>query len=113
MKRPRTIAAILLLSIAFVCFISAPVLSGGGDPWDVDGDAPDDGSGSDDGDGGVDPFTDEETDQIDDGYNPDWLSGLAFGWTYQFITYVLGDEDTSSDSMRVVEEESGGHVAAQ
>ncbi len=111
MKRPRTIAAILLLSIAFVCFISAPVLSGGGDPWDVDGDAPDDGSGSDD--GGDDPFTDEESDQIDGGYNPDWLSGLVFGWTYQFITYVIGDEDTSSDSMREVEEVSSGSAAAR
>ena len=111
MKKPRTIAAILLLSIAFVCFISAPVLSGGGDPWDVDGDAPDDGSGSDDGD--LDPFTDEGVDQIDDDFGPDWLSGLAFEWTYQFITYVLGDDDKSSDSMRVVVEDSSGNVAAQ
>ena len=114
MTSPRTIAAILLLSIAFVCFISAPVLSGGGDPWDVDGDAPDDGSGSDDGaDGDVDPFTDEGEDQADGGFGPDWLSGLAFGWTYQFITYVTGDEDKSSDSMREVVEESGGDVVAQ
>ena len=49
----------------------------------------------------------------DDGYGFDWLSGLAFGWTYQIITYVLGDDDMSSDSMRVVVEESSGNVAAQ
>ena len=107
MKGPRTIAAVLLLLIACVCFISTPVLSGG-DPWDVDGDGPSDGS-----DGDIDPLTDEEVDQIDVGYGPDWLSGLAFGWAYQIITYVLGDDDMSSDSMRVVVEESSGNVAAQ
>ncbi len=111
MKGPRTIAAILLLLIALVCFISTPVLAGDGDPWDVDGDTPSDGFGGDD--GGLDPIPDEETDQIDGGFGPDWLSGLAFGWTYQFITYVIGDDNISSDSMRVVVEESSGNVAAQ
>ncbi len=111
MKSPRTIAAILLLSIAFVCFISAPVLSGGGDPWDVDGDDSNDGYGGDDDD--LDPIPVEEVDQIDGGFGPDWLSSLAVEWTYQFITYVLGDDDEFSDSMRVVVEESSGNVAAQ
>lgn len=111
MKGPRLIAAILLLSIALVCFISTPVFSGG-DPWDVDGDSGG-GSGSDSDStvvpDGIDPF-DEGTDQIGGGYSLDWLSGLAFQWTSQVITYVLGNDAWSPDPKRVVVDKSSGNV---
>lgn len=44
MTGQRPIAAVLLLSLALICFISAPALSIE-DPWDVDGDNNDGGMG--------------------------------------------------------------------
>ena len=114
MKGSRLIAAIMLLSLALVCFISAPVFSGD-DPWDVDGDGGG-GSGS-DGDSILPPPGDtlvfEGTHSIGDDLGPDWLSGLAFQLSYEIITYFFGDVNDSSDQKRAVVEESSGNVTAQ
>ncbi|MDH3891390.1 MAG: hypothetical protein OEV49_09930 [candidate division Zixibacteria bacterium] len=116
MKGSRLIAAIMLLSLALVCFISAPVLSVE-DPWDVDDTGGgDDGNGS-DGDSIVPPPGDslnfEGTTSIGDGFGPDWLSGFAFQLSYEIVTYIFGGENETSDEKRVVVEESSGNVTAQ
>jgi hypothetical protein len=65
----KRLLAIVLVTFLIVCFISAPVLCGGGDedPWDVDGVS---GSGSGGvGSDGVDPDSVDVTDE--DGINLD------------------------------------------
>ena len=114
MKGSRLIAVILLLSLALVCFISAPVFSGD-DPWDVDNDGGG-GSGS-DGDSVVPPPGDsqlfEGTTSIGDDFGPDWLSGLAFQLSYDIITYLIGGDNEASEKKRAVVDESSGNVTAQ
>jgi hypothetical protein len=113
MKGPKLLAAIMLLSLALVCFISAPVFSGD-DPWDVDGDAGG-GSGS-DGDTIApvpDSLTFEETHSIGDDFGPDWLSGLAFQFSHEIIKYFFGGDNETPSKKRVVVEESSGNVTAQ
>ena len=114
MKSSRLIAAIMLLSFALMCFISAPVFSGD-DPWDVDGNG-DGGSGS-DSDSILPPPGDtlvfENTHSGGGGFGPDWLSGLAFQLSYEIITYFFGGDNETSDLRRAVVEESSGNVTAQ
>jgi hypothetical protein len=114
MKGSRLIVAILLLSLALVCFISAPVFSGD-DPWDVDGDS-NNGAGK-NGDitppPPVDPFVVVGTTSIGEVYDYDWLSGLVFHISYEVITYILGDDNKSSEGTRVEIAESCGNVTAQ
>ena len=114
MKGSRLIVAILLLSLALVCFISAPVFSGD-DPWDVDGDS-DNGSGSNDdiiSPPPVDSLIVVGTTSIGEDNDYDWLSGLVFQISYEIITYIFGDNDKTSDGARVEIDESCGNVTAQ
>ncbi len=112
MKGTRLIAAILLLSLALVCFISAPVFSGD-DPWDVDGSSGN-GSGN-DGDIIIPPpgdsITLDGTRTDGNGFGSDWLTGITYRISYQIITYFLGLEEKSG-KVRVVVEESSGNVTA-
>jgi hypothetical protein len=118
MKGSRLIAAIVLLSIGLVCFISTPVFPE--DPWDVnyntDLDPDAEGGGNDGIDpppGDFDPDTDEGTDWVDNGFGPYWLTGLASGVSYEIISLILGASDQSTDPKRVVVEESSGNATAQ
>lgn len=115
MKGSRLLAAIMLLSLALVCFISAPVFSGD-DPWDVDGDNSGGGGGS-DGDTIAPPpgdsLTFEETTAIGGDFGPDWLSGLAFQFSHEIIKYFFGGNNDASGKKREVVEESSGNVTAQ
>lgn len=114
MKGSRLLAAIILLSLALVCFISAPVFSGD-DPWDVDGDQGG-GLGS-DGDTIAPPpgdsLTYEGTTTIGGDFGPDWLSGLAFQFSHEIIKYFFGGDNDASNQKRDVVEESSGNVTAQ
>lgn len=114
MKGLRLLAAIMLLTLALVSFISAPVFSGD-DPWDVDGDQGG-GSGS-DGDSILPPPGDSlffgGTYTIGDDFGPDWLSGFAFQVSYEIITYFFGVDDETSGKKRAAVEESSGNVTAQ
>jgi len=120
MKGSRLIATVVLFLVALVCFTSTPVFSL--DPWDADSRPSNEnpGGGGTNGDGpgnpplgDNDPDTSGAMDQVGGGFGPNWLTGLVFEWTYDFVTYLMGADDESSKSKREVVEESGGNASAQ
>lgn len=114
MRRSRLSVALVLLSLAFVCFISAPVLSVE-DPWDVDGG----GQGDTSGDSGASPDTTGVSDDPifrnsdDGGFNPGWLGQLYIDLSYQVTLYFVKGSGSSPLTVQVSAREAGGDDAAK
>ncbi len=115
MKGSRLFAAIMLLSLIFVCFISAPVFSVE-DPWDVDGD----GGGS--GGEGSNPDTTvvQDNDSLlmitggeESNWLPDWFTNWMNYLSYQVIRHVASYYDALSGSAKDKTESSAGQSAAR
>lgn len=83
MKGTKLMTAMLLLSVAFVCFISAPVMSVE-DPWDVDGGS--DGGGGGFGGAGDDQDTIVDPDGILQRTNPGGEPDGGGDWLWYFGT---------------------------
>ncbi|MEA3296349.1 MAG: hypothetical protein U9R56_00610 [candidate division Zixibacteria bacterium] len=99
MKNSTLIAAVMLLSLVFVCFISAPVFSAE-DPWDVD-------NGNDN--SGSTPESDSTVIDEDvmfyvndgDDSSSGWFTEFVFKLSYVIATYCV-DEDNQQSSTSVV-----------
>ena len=101
MKRLR-LAAVCVLLLALVCFLSIPVVAEL--PWDSDNDGGGSGGGGNDGDGtnidttvydGVDnPLTTSGGEDF-----PSWLVNLMSRYTYPLVFYQLLGPGTSTDNM--------------
>ena len=110
MRGSRLFAAIMLLSLIFVCFISAPVFSVE-DPWDVDGD----GSGSGGEGDNPDTITPGDGDSlltITGGEESNWPSDWFMDWmgciSYQVIRRIASYYSAPSGSTEDKAESSAG-----
>ena len=115
MRGSKLFIAIMLLSLIFVCFISAPVFSVE-DPWDVDGN--DGGAG---GEGANSDTTVTEggdslltiTGSEESNWLPDWFTDWMSCISYQMIRHVASYYDALSGSTKDKTESSAGQSAAR
>ena len=112
MRDKTLLVAVMLLSLAFVCFVSAPVTLAE-DPWDVDGN----GGGSDhsndedpppDSNSIFEPF---EHIAPDPGDNPDWLDILLWQLTHGFAISLTGTTGGANAHAAAAGTAGGGSAA--
>ena len=111
MKGSRNIAALMLLSLALICFISAPALSIE-DPWDVDGD--------DNNQGGMGSFGDQWLPDTSEIVLEDVLpfhggTSSTTGWVWIDVTYTIAKQLLlgSNASVYQVSADMGGGTSAR
>jgi len=114
MKRSR-LAAVLLLLLAFACFLTMSVSAEL--PWDADSN--DNGGGSTDGGDTDTTVTDDDILNQNDGTTgdyglPDWLIGLMSRYSYPFVFgYLLNSTAGYSDNQQETERNSSKRIVTR
>jgi len=100
MKGTRLIAVTFMVLLIFACFISVPVF--GENPWDADNSG---GSESQADTTGHDNDTlDQQLTIVVNNPYPDWLSGMLFQLSYQFLSYFVVDSQPKPAAPQVAAE---------
>ena len=114
MRDKTLIVAVMLLALAFVCFISAPVTFAE-DPWDVDGAGGTDTNDSDNDQGEDPPDTTDVLEPLellpDPGGNPYWLDVVWWHLMRGFALGVSGVYGSANAHAAVVGASGGGSAA--